>query len=222
MVTFGESFARCPQSPMTPKEDDSISRSLVCSQVASMGGPKFGEVFFFIFDGGGRARHAKSHKDQCPRFFLKNLAPPCNRREKKWWVNAQISKRMGPTLGLSKENLAPRVSAAKKKWLLHAKVEKTWPLYLISWPLHLMLTNATKMNYKWRCSRVHMWQAPTFFSGRGSAKTARSAAVLSWVKSIATQCPAGWRKIMAFVAWAFTAAGRNARGRATALANLWC
>ena len=70
------------------------------------------------------------------------------------------------------------MSAAKKKWLLHAKVEKTWPLYLISWPLHLMLTNATKMNYKWRCSRVHMWQAPTFFSGRGSAKTARSAAVL--------------------------------------------
>ena len=87
-------------------------------------------------------------------------------------------KTNGPKLGFFKKNLAPRVSAAKKKWLLHAKVEKTWPLYLISWPLHLMLTNATKMNYKWRCSRVHMWQAPTFFSGRGSAKTARSAAVL--------------------------------------------
>ena len=81
-------------------------------------------------------------------------------------------------MDFSNKNLAPRVSAAKKKWLLHAKVEKTWPLYLISWPLHLMLTNTTKMNYKWRCSRAHMWQAPTFFSGRGSAKTGRSAAVL--------------------------------------------
>ena len=102
------------------------------------------------------------------------------------------------------------MSAAKKKWLLHAKVEKSWPLYLISWPLHVMLNKATKHELQVAPLKVSHVAGPHFlFQGWGLQKLL--APLLSWLKSLATQCLAGSRRIMAFVAWAFTSAGRNAR-----------